>query len=77
MELIEDADSLDDASGSEQDVNITDDAVPQIDDSNESFPHSRLVTKEGASRYFDKCVCYCSLKSIAKLLQWYLDRLGR
>jgi hypothetical protein len=62
MELIEDADSLDDGSGCEQDVNITDDAAPQINDNNESFPYSRLVNKDGASRYFDKCVCYCSLK---------------
>jgi len=77
IEPTDDTASLDDASGSEQDVSITDDAASHINGSNESFPHSRLVTKDGTSRYFDKCVCRCLLKSIAKSLQRYLDKLRR
>jgi len=55
---------------SEQDINMNDDTSPHINDNNETFPHSRLITKDGTSRYFDKYVQFLrkSISLVAKLL---------
>jgi hypothetical protein len=62
IEPTDDSDSLDCGSGFEQDIEMTDDPTLHINSRSESFPHSRLVTKDGTSRYFDKCV-HCRLLS--------------
>ena len=54
---------------SQQDINMNDD-TPHTSDTTESFPHSRLITKDGTSRYFDKYVQFLrkSLYLITELL---------
>lgn len=59
IEPIDDSDSLDGGSGFEQDIEMTDDPTLHINSRSEPFLHSRLVTKDGTSRYFDKCVDCC------------------
>lgn len=56
IELTNDADISDAESGSEQAVAVTDHTEPRMKASSEPFPNSRLVAKDGTSRYFDKCV---------------------
>ena len=62
IEPTDKADSSDRDSASERDVDMAEDAGSHIKDDSESFPKSRLVAKDGSSRYFDEYVCCSPLK---------------
>ena len=61
IELPDDADSSDADTETEADVDMADDAAPPSRNATDPFGFSesrlKLVTENGSSRYFDKCVC--------------------